>query len=221
MQEDIEKDMSPKLIQDLGRLYPTENSKQKQRFGLYKCGYCGKEFKGNTNKVKRGELKSCGCILNRDKITHKLSKHRLFKTWQGMLHRCSSGLNPSFVNYGGRGIKVCEEWLDIRNFIKWADSTYVEGYTLDRIDNDGNYEPNNCTWSDKTIQSIKQRKSKRNTSGFVGITWDKSINKWKARIRLYNKTKYLGDFLNIEEAVQARDNYIIQNNLPHKLSTEY
>ena len=62
-----------------------------------------------------------------------------------MMNRCYSKKNLNYPNYGARGIIVCEEWLDdVTNFINWAEETYVEGYTLDRIDTNGNYEPNNC-----------------------------------------------------------------------------
>ena len=215
------KDMNPKLIGETWRKYPTETSKQKATYGLFECQYCGKEFEAGVRVIKVGYTRSCGCIKGKSRIIHGLSNHRFWKTWQGMLYRCNNSKSPSFINYGARGIKVCEEWLDIKVFIAWADATYITGMTLDRIDNNGNYEPNNCTWSDRTIQSIKQRKGVDNTSGYVGITWDKAINKWKARISNYGKTKHLGDYICKEEAVLARDNYIIESGLIHPLSTEY
>ena len=97
----------------------------------------------------------------------------------------------------------------------------MEGYSLDRIDVDGNYEPNNCRWANRVTQRLNQRISTANTSGYVGVCWNISKNKWTAKIGSNNKLINIGTFKTIEEAVQARDNYITQNNLPHKLSTDY
>jgi len=106
--------------------------------------------------------------------------------------------------------------------INWAEETHIEGYTLDRIDNDGNYEPSNCRWADGVTQRINQRKSKRNTSGYVGVMWKpNNKNKWVAEININKNCIRIGSFKTKEEAVKARDNYIIKNNLPHKLSIDY
>ena len=112
------------------------------------------------------------------------------------------------------------EWLDVKIFIEWAESTHpnIEGYPLDRIDNAKGYSPENCTWSDKTTQSVNQRIRKDNKSGVVGVHYHKGNVKWVAYISVTNTRKHIGYFDSIEEAVQARDNYIIENKLPHKLS---
>ena len=80
--------------------------------------------------------------------------------------------------------QVCEEWKDVRNFVKWVEdiSNWEEGLTLDRIDTNGNYSPENCTFSDKTHQSINQRMQSNNTSGFVGVNWQKAKQRWRARV---------------------------------------
>jgi len=211
----LEENKKPILLEDLGMMYATEKSKQKTRFGLYKCGYCGNEFKSCTYSVKAGLVKGCGCLSYKHTFYH----HPLYVTWNNMVQRCYNPKNKRYKDYGERGIVVCKEWLDIKNFIDWADSTYVEGCTVDRIDNDGNYEPSNCRWADATTQSINQRKRNTNTSGFVGITFCKGY--WVCRISFNKRRFYIGSFKTIEEAVQARDNYIIDNNLPHKLSKDY
>ncbi len=221
LEEEI-KDMTPQLIKDLGMRYTTETSKWKARFGLYECQYCGKEFEANVNKVKRGDSKSCGCLVGKN-MTHGLKHHKFYSTWYGMLQRCNNSIREDYKNYGGRGITVCEEWVDVANFVAWAEKTYpnLEGYTLDRIDNDKGYSPENCRWVDRTTQALNRRKMKNNTSGFVGITYYKSNKKWGATIGIKNKKINLGSFKTKEEAVQARDNYIIENKLPHPLSTQY
>ena len=213
----IAKDMSPKLIQDLGIMFASEGSKERRRYGLYKCGHCGEEFKAKTTRIKSGVIKSCGCLVGE---YHGMKKHRFYDTYRNMMKRCYTKSNPAYKHYGERGISVCEEWQDIIKFVAWADSTYIEGYTLDRIDNAGNYEPSNCRWVDATTQAINQRMMKNNTTGYVGVYVARD-NRWESRLTFNKVDIFLGRFNTIEEAAQARDNYIIENNLPHKLSTEY
>jgi hypothetical protein len=220
LEEELERDMKPRLIGDLGMGYPTSKSTKKYRCGLYECQYCGKEFEAGTSSVKRGHTKSCGCLRG---DAHGLNSNRFYLTWYNMVKRCNNPKNEDYKNYGERGISVCEEWLDIKNFIAWAEATHpdIEGVSLDRIDNDLGYSPENCRWVDKSTQVINQRIRRTNTSGYVGITWVESKLKWVSRINVEKKRIWLGEYKTKEEAVLARDNYIIENNLPHKLSTDY
>ena len=220
MNKELEKDMTPKLIGETYMKYATENSRQRYSYGLYECQYCGKEFESAVGYIKNG-TKSCGCFTS--KRTHNLTRHPLAKTWYNMKNRCYNPKFTRYKDYGGRGITVCEEWLDIRNFVDWVEnkSNWAEGLTLDRIDNDKGYTPDNCTFSTRTIQSINQRQQSNNTSGYAGVAWVKSREKWSAKINIFKRGKHIGYYETIEEAVQARDNYIIENNLPHKLSTDY
>ena len=222
MEEELEKDMTPKLIGETYLRKPTEASCQRHRYGLYECQYCGKHWESQVRSITGGGAKSCGCQQG-GKPIHGLGTNKFFPTWNGMCRRCNNPKDISYKNYGGRGITVCEEWMDIRNFVAWAEATYpnIEGYTLDRIDNDKGYSPENCRWVDKSTQAINQRMRRTNTSGFVGVTWAKNKGKWSARVQIFKRGKHIGYYLSKEEAVQARDNYIIQNNLPHKLSTGY
>ena len=215
--EEVEKDMTPKLIKELGMRFMTEKSSRKYRYGLYECQYCNKHWEVVMDSVKRGHTKSCGC-LNGD--AHGLSRHKLYGTWRQMVQRCTNPKHKNYGDYAERGITVCEEWLDIKNFIAWAESTHPNegGYTLDRIDNDKGYSPENCTWSDKITQAINQRMQKNNKSGYVGVIWHIRNKKWGARISVNTKLINIGSFKDKMEAVQARDNYIIENKLPHKLS---
>ncbi len=213
----IAKDMTPILLEDLGIMFASEGSKERRRYGLYKCGHCGEEFKAKTTRIKSGVIKSCGCLVGE---YHGMKKHRFYDTYRNMMNRCYTKSNPAYKHYGERGISVCEEWQDIIKFVAWADSTYIEGYTLDRIDNAGNYEPSNCRWVDATTQAINQRMMKNNTTGYVGVYVARD-NRWESRLTFNKVDIFLGRFNTIEEAAQARDNYIIENNLPHKLSTEY
>ena len=216
MEELVEKDMKPKLLKDLG-VRRKEGRVGASRYGLFECQYCGNAWEVITTQVNMGHTKSCGCLKG---DAHGLTSHKFYGTWRQMVQRCTNPKIKVYKDYGGRGISVCEEWLNIRNFVDWCDLTHPnqEGYTLDRINNDKGYSPENCTWSDKTTQAINQRMKKSNTSGYVGIYWNKASKKWDAKIGVNSKLVHIGTFPLIENAVQARDNYIIANELPHKLS---
>ena len=212
------KNMTPKLIKELGMRFPTELSKRRSRYGLYECPYCSKHWEAISKSINTGDTKSCGCVNLR--ITHGLRVNKFYQTWYGMLQRCTNTMGQDYKNYGGRGIIVCEEWLDIKKFIAWAESTHpnIEGYTLDRIDNDKGYSPENCRWADKTMQSVNQRISKRNTSKILGVSWKSRNKRWVAQIRHMGKKVWLGQFISIEDAIEARNSYILVNKLPNPLS---
>ena len=221
IEKDSGRDMTPRLIGDTYMKYPTEISRCRESHGIYECQYCGKEFEAITAHIKSGNTRSCGC-QNGGRV-HGLANSQFYNTWKNMDKRCNNPKNKDYKNYGARGITVCEEWLDVTNFVAWCEETYpnIKGYSLDRIDNDKGYSPENCRWADKVTQNTNQRKSSANTSGFVGVYWDISKNKWTAKVGSNNKLIHLGYFNSVQEAVEARDNYIIENKLPHKLSTDY
>jgi hypothetical protein len=208
----------PTLVEDLDTMYATENSKNRTRFGLYKCGFCGNEFKARTSSVKSGNTKSCGCYSKRrvseTHKTHGLGSTRLYNIWIKIKDRTLNPKYEKYKYYGGRGINICEEWLDVQNFYDWAMSNgYSDELSIDRIDNNGNYEPNNCRWVGVTIQARNQRIQKNNTSGYKGVSFHKGNNKYKAQIWVNNKSIYLGYFQTAEDGAIAYNTYIIENNL--------
>ncbi len=90
---------------------------------------------------------------------HGLSKTKNWNVWQSMLQRCNNSNNKDYINYGGRGIKVCEDWLEYINFYNWSiENGYCEGVSIDRINPNGDYEPFNCRW----ITNKEQQNNKRN-----------------------------------------------------------
>ena len=213
------KDMTPRLLGDTYMKYPSENSTQRYSYGIYECQYCGAEFEAMTKHIKSGNTRSCSC-QNGGK-THGLTSSQFYITWKNMMSRCTKLKQKSYHNYGARGITVCDDWLDVRNFVAWAESTYIGGMSLDRIDVNGNYSPDNVRWADASTQALNKRMQKSNTSGFVGVSWYKGSNKWQTQIMVNKIIIHLGYFNSAQEAIEARDIYIIQNNLPHKLSIDY
>jgi len=97
-----------------------------------------------------------------DSKKHWCSRHPLYKKWNGMMTRCYNNKHDSYYRYGGRGILVCKQWHDVRNFIADMEPTYTEGYWLDRIDNDKNYSPDNCKWTTPS-QNLKNTSRSRHS----------------------------------------------------------
>lgn len=135
-----------------------------------------------------------------------------------MKRRCLNKKHPQYYQYGGRGIKVCDEWLSsFDNFINWAIHNGMEhDLQLDRINNDGNYEPSNCRWVSSAVNIRNQRKIKStNKSGFRGVSFCKDRNKWEASIKINYVKKMIGRYTTGLEAAKAYDNYVIENKLEH------
>ena len=210
----------PILLEELGTMFATESSNKKTRFGIYKCGFCGTEFKARTSSVKFGYTKSCGCYQKKCKAEgmnrkHNLTNTRLYNTWSKLKDRVLNPKSKDYYNYGGRGITICDEWKnDFMTFYNWAMSNrYSDELSIDRIDNDGNYCPENCRWATRTIQQRNQRMQKNNTSGYKGVYYRKDRNKYTAQISVNRKNKRLGQFQTVIEGAIAYNNYIIENNL--------
>jgi len=211
-----------KLVKDLGTLYPTKTSKHKFRYGVYKC-YCGVEFKAQVQNVKNKSTTSCGCYQKQrsteSHIIHGLRHHRLYRTWADMIRRCNNKNSKSYKDYGARGITVCERWHNVANFIEDMYPTYQEGLSIDRVNNDKGYFLDNCRWVTQSIQSRNTRKIwSHNTSGYRGVHFNKSNNKWISKISINNRTIYLGCFIDKMEAAKAYDKYIIDNKLEHTIN---
>lgn len=145
--------------QRFGRLTAIEPSgrDKNSRAVIWKCKCdCGSVQYARSSSLNAGEVRSCGC-LQRDVVaelntTHGLSggrdqTNRLYRIWRNMKQRCTNPNATKYELYGGRGIKVCDGWQEYEPFHEWATSNgYDDALTLERVDRDGHYEPNNCTW---------------------------------------------------------------------------
>jgi len=138
-----------------GRLAVIEEVEQQGYLRRFLCQCdCGATTIAVLKRLRQGDTKSCGCLAketsarngrNCGPLTHGHSYHPLYNTWRGMIDRCTRPSTRWYCNYGGRGIGVCDEWRDAATFIEWAKSHgWEEGLQIDRIDNDGDYCPENC-----------------------------------------------------------------------------
>jgi hypothetical protein len=177
------------VIEDLG--YKQIGESGKYHFVLVKCD-CGNKREMLYTDVRLGHSKSCGCYSH-DKAKERLTKHghsntRLYRIWKDMKRRCYSPNRRNYKDYGGRGITVCEEWLkDFINFYNWAiGNGYEDHLTIERIDVNGNYEPDNCCW----ILRSKQNGNTRRTIHFKAISPNGEIFETK-NVREFSKTHNL------------------------------
>lgn len=212
--------------QKVGKLIFIEEAEQlimpsggKKRRAIFEC-YCGKRFNSIISHVSREKIISCGCekakIAALTKTTHGQSGSRLYRVWRSMKERTLNKNSKSFKNYGGRGIRVCKEWeKNFGVFFQWSiKNGYSESLTIDRIDNNGNYEPSNCRWASRVVQARNTRKIRStNTSGYRGVS--KTKEGWASRIMSNREAIHLGTFQDKESAALAYDSYVIENNLEH------
>lgn len=151
---------------------------------------CGKETHVLGTSLRMGNTRSCGCLIAESTSararTHGLSKTRLYKIWDGMRGRCTNPNRREYKDYGGRGITVCTEWdKEFMAFHDWSmENGYSDNLTLDRIENDGPYSPENCRWATRKTQSD-------NTRLTVHITVNgetRNIEEWAATIGVARST---------------------------------
>lgn len=186
-----------------GRLVAIEyhhSNKKGHRYWLCHCD-CGKEVVVGVGNLGR-HTNSCGCLANelsRERVKkHLSSKTRLYPIWASMKRRCYSETSHAYKNYGARGIKMADEWLGEHGFERFKEWAYINGYkeevlpnnmnkwTIDRIDNNGNYEPSNCRW----ITAEEQQKNTRNNRVITFNNKTQILADWAREIGISIDTLY-------------------------------
>lgn len=214
-----------KMIEDLGFQFAKPESKESVHQAIWECPYCKKHFKASLSNIKTGNTMSCGCYQRKrtgeSHIVHGLCEFKDFNVWRNIKERTTNPNSPHYKFYGAKGIRMCDEWInDPESFISYIynlPNYRKKGYSIDRIDYKGNYEPGNVRYETNHIQGTNKGMKKNNTSGYEGVQFSKNtINHWQSRITVNQKTIYLGCHKTSKEAAIVRNNYIIANNL-----TEY
>lgn len=173
---------------------------------LWDCSCsCGNVVSVRSYNLRIGKTRSCGCLKRTDPNykTHGKSRTRIYGVWTNMKTRCCNPNSKAYPRYGGRGIKVCDEWTNPSEFIKWAnESGYNDGLTLDRIDNDGDYCPSNCRWVSMKVQGNNTSRNRLFTMN--GET--QTLAEWCEKTGMPYKTVYKRVFIlgwDFEKAMNA------------------
>lgn len=203
------KDLTGKRFGRLVVVEVDEEKSNRKTYWICKCD-CG-----NTKSIRADTLKfvrSCGCIKKEQDIknlgitrNHNMTYHPLFSIWNGMMSRCNNQKNPAYKDYGGRGIKVCEEWHKVENFCKWGEENgYKKGLSIERIDVNKGYSPDNCKWIPISEQPLNTRKTTiveingkkiplAKTARSLGVSPMLAWHRWKNGIRDYDELFFKGN----------------------------
>ena len=204
--------------QKYGRLTVIEQttSRDNNHNSYWRCiCECGSEIIVARCNLRSGHTRSCGCLAREQFLINreysKYSKHntkhgkryeKIYGIWKTMRRRCDCPSQTGFHRWGGREITVCQEWQnDFMSFYNWAMANgYSEGLTIDRINNNGNYDPKNCRWT--TIH--QQCANRRNNTDFVGVSYNQKTGRYKAYLRKDGKHLLCRTFKTKEAAIAAR-----------------
>ena len=207
------------IIKDLG---VKDLGTYRKRMCIAKCESCGDTqekaysyIKNNKNTV----CKSCAMKKIHSDLGNGNNHKRLYSIWRNIKTRCYNQNYVKRKDYGGRGIVMCDNWrTNFKEFESWALSNgYSDNLSIDRIDNDGNYEPSNCRWATYSTQAKNTKRLRAdNKTGFRGVVF--VDNKFLSQITV-NKQRYnLGRYETAEKAAEAYDSFVIENELEHTLN---
>lgn len=192
-----------------------DDRQSRKTYWVCKCD-CGNLKIARSDALLSGATKSCGCLKKKQdainfshRIKHLQSHSRIYNIWLRMKARCSNIHEPCYYRYGGRGIKICQEWEhNFEAFYNWAiNNGYSDELSIDRIDNNGNYEPNNCRWATMKEQSNNRRTNIKITIGNA----TKTLKQWCEIFELDYSTisaRYQNnEFISIDELFNGHSQY--------------
>jgi len=193
-------------------------TKNYNRYAMFECPYCHKEYKSIINIVKLGESKSCGCktkeFIGIASTKHGYSRDPLYGVWNGEKQRCNNPNNKKYAIYGGDGIDVYDDWQQhpehFIEFVLALPHARESGYSIDRKDGSKGYTPDNVRWATKSMQSANRKP--QNGKKFVGV-YKTRCNTFTARVVVKGINYYIGSYMTELEAAIGRDLYLIKHNL--------
>lgn len=209
------RDLRGQIFGRLTAIEPIGTNSAGQYIWKCSCG-CGNTHQVTGTSLIEGATQSCGCyakeVCGKSSLTHGMSSAPEYHAWKNALYRCTKSSNKAYKNYGGRGIEMCDRWSEplptgFLNFLE--DMGSCNGLTLERVDVNGNYSPDNCIWADVYTQGFNTRMHSSNTSGVTGVSELKS-GRWQAYINYLGKRIPLGYHDTFESAVSARKSAELQ-----------
>lgn len=206
-------------------------SVNKRRHWLCQCD-CGKTIIVAVGNLRSGNTKSCGCLKSESLIRRNFKhgytfddytkNHPLYAVFKMMKSRCYNITSSRYSDYGGRGIKICDDWLSsVGTFIKWAiQHGWRSGLQIDRIENDGDYRPTNCRFVTAQVNNQNKRIYKSNKTGYSGVFYNRENRKFISSLSYLKKRYHIGSFDTAFDACIARNKFITDNNFNIKTQME-
>lgn len=181
--------------------HPLQENKRNVRTFLVMCD-CGRTKSVRLASLTSNKTKTCGhCVYEK----HKMSDTDTYSIWSGIIQRCTNPNATKYLLYGGNGVTVCDRWLKFENFLEDMGER-PEGLSINRINGSKVYSKETCEWTTYSVQSYDQKMRSDNTSGVIGVYWNKRQNVWSARIDKDGKSIWLGNFKTLDDAKIARRN---------------